>query len=165
MDYETQPQQTPGRRDASPGDAATTKGVVEALAVPLAPEDIRVGDYVAPTHDHDQYPLRGCDASFTGEDLPPRIHVVTVRTVCAYPRVMRVLAVALPLVLLEDAQGERSLDTVRYHGFARLPRELGQIAMRDLDRRRRKEASERRRAARARRERAEAERPGAEGAD
>lgn len=139
--------------------------IVESIAVRIAPEDIRVGDFIAPLFDLDQFALKDCEPPGFGSEKPPRVHVVTVRTFANFPQLYRVLAVALPLVLVEDIRGERSLVTVRAKQFGRLPEAMGQIAMRDLDRRRRIEAAKRRKAARKRRERLAARRGGAEGAD
>lgn len=132
------------------------------LASPIAPEDIRVGDYVALMNETNQIVLRNCD----GDSFPqssPRLSVVSVRTVADFPRVLRVLGLALPFVLVEDAHGDRSLVTVRLNELARLPAGVGELALRDLDRRRRKEAAKRR--ADAARRRHARDRPGALGAD
>lgn len=141
--------------------------ITESLAAIVAPEDIRVGDYIAPMNDIDQFPMRPCDEAWN-PGRPPRLVVATVKTV-AYPRVLRVLAVALPYVLVEDVGGERQLVTVRLNEFARLPEEVGRLALVDLDRRRRAESAERRKARRARREQRRAAQDrtgaGAEGAD
>jgi len=132
------------------------------LAVPVAPEDIRVGDFVASMNDVHQYVLRGCDAD-PQLGRPPQVHIVTVRTIGVFPRVYRVLAVGLPFVLVEDSGGLTSLLTCRLAELARLPPAMGRRAMRRIDRRRRRAAAKRREAAA---ERGDAlMRPGAEGAD
>lgn len=141
--------------------------VVESIAVQLAPEDIRVGDFITPLFDLEQFALKSCDptTAYGSADMPPKIHVLVVRTFASYPQLYRVLAVALPVVLVEDMSGERSLVTVRAKQFGRLPEAMGKIAMRDLDRRRRAEAAKRRKAAAKRKAKREAARGGADGAD
>jgi hypothetical protein len=140
--------------------------VVESIAVQLAPEDIRVGDFITPLYDLDQFMMKNCDQPpFGSADVPPKVHVIVVRTFANYPQLYRVLAVALPVVLVEDLSGEKSLVSVRAKQFGRLPAALGKIAMRELDRRRRTEAAKRRKAAAKRKARLEANRGGADGAD
>src|ERR1043166_2926153 len=121
------------------------------LAAPVAPEDIRVGDYLASMNDVNQFVLRACEpdwqAGLDGAAKPPQLHLVRVRMADPFPEVLRVLAVGLPFVLVEDPQGIISLITCRLSDVARLPPELGRRAMRTLDRRRRKEAAKRREAA------------------
>ena len=118
---------------------------LESLAVRLAPEDIRVGDFIAPLFDLNQFPIRECDPGFAPGQTVPKASVVTLRMVDPFPSVYRVLAVALPLILVEDADGDQSLVTVRARQFARLPQAMGLLAMRDLDRRRQREAEAERR--------------------
>lgn len=136
-----------------------------ALATPVAPEDIRVGDYLAPMNETMQFVLRGCEPDWQGGDRPPRVHVVTARLVESFPQVMRVLGVGLPFLLVEDLNGTASLTTCRLAEFARLPKEMGQRAMRDLDRRRRKESAKRRARVAKRRAKGDLLGAGASGAD
>ena len=145
------------------------QNVIEDLARIVAPEDIRVGDFVAPLHDLNQYPMRECESSPWETDERGRkrspIRVVTVRTVAHFPAVYRVLAVALPVILLEDADGDHRLMSVRAHIFGTLPAALGEVAMRELDKTRRKDQRKSKRAAEKRRARRESAIRGASGAD
>lgn len=145
------------------------ENAVESLAEIVAPEDIGIGDFIAPLHDVNQYPVRDCEGSAWETDehgrKPSPIRVVSVRTVANFTALYRVLAVALPVVLLEDEDGDRRLMNVRAHVFGRVPAAFGEVAMRELDRTRRKEARKSRRAAEKRRARREAAFRGASGAD
>lgn len=138
---------------------------LQTLAALVGPEDIRAGDYLASMNDVDQFAMRACES----DAIPgagPKVTFVTARSVTCFPRVLRVLAVGLPFVLVEDERGEKQLVTVRLHEFARLPPELGRVAMRELDRRRKRERAKRREEAAKRREaRDRPGTPGAEGAD
>ena len=141
-----------------------------ALATPVAPEDIRVGDYVAEMNVITQYVMRGCDESdWQPGDRAPRLHLIAMRAVDAFPRLFRVLAIGLPFVYVEDAGGTTFLLTCRLTELARVPEEMGKRAMRDLDRRRRKERREKAAKRRAHAEKRRAKRDevgaGAEGAD
>ncbi len=135
------------------------------IARPVAPEDIRVGDYIAPMNESMQFVLRGCDQDWSPGDREPRIHVMSARMVDSMPRVMRVVAVAVPFILVEDSSGCTSLVTCRLVDFARLPPEMGRRAMREADRRHREEAAKRRKRSEQRRARQDRPGAGAEGAD
>ncbi len=135
------------------------------LARPVAPEDIRVGEYIAPMNEVLQFVQRGCEQDWAPGDRAPRMHVVSARVIDSLPRVLRVVAVAIPFILVEDSNGCVSLETCRLVEFARLPAALGRRALREADRRSRAEAAKRRKAADERRARRDRPGAGAEGAD
>lgn len=162
------PQGQPSPR-ADAAKQSVDLSALESLARIAAPEDIRVGDFVAPLHDLDQYAIRDCESSMWETDEHGRkrspLRVATVRSVAKFTAVYRVLAVALPVVLLEDSDGDQRLMSVRAHIFGVLPAALGKVAMHELDTTRRKEKRKSRRAAEKRRVRREASFRGASGAD
>jgi hypothetical protein len=136
------------------------------LSAPVAPEDIRAGDYIAPMNEVMQFVLRGCEQDWIpGEQRVPRLHLCTMKVVETFPSVMRVLAVGLPFVLVEQQCGTVSLVTCRLSEFARLPVAMGKRALREVDRKHREETRKRRKMAADRRDRRDRPGAGAAGAD
>lgn len=99
---------------------------VTALARSLAPEDVRVGDFVAPLHETVDFPsfFWCCDAELTN-----RIETVPIRFVAQGSGVpLKVKAVCLPFVLVKHPlYGVHALD-VRCHQLAKLDRDYGKTA-------------------------------------
>lgn len=101
-----------------------------SLAKPLAPEDVCVGDYVAPLHETYELPtfLWGCDSGFV--DRSEMIPVRFVPDYCVAP--LKVEAICLPFVLVKHpVRGRNSLDVRRYQ-LARLDQSFGRIAWKAL---------------------------------
>lgn len=108
----------------------------------VAPEDVREGDVVVVLHEIDQILGRVGGSGETPGTLP-EFKVVRARSMPHFLRPLRVLAVALPVVLVEDPDGEESLVDVRLKELGRLPPAMGVRVMRRLDERRREEAAQR----------------------
>lgn len=88
-----------------------------SLAKPLAPEEIRVGDFVTPLHvfyDFPSFYWDGCDVGRRDE---------TVR-ICCIPETggvpLKVKSICLPFVLIKHASGELQTLDVRKVRLARL---------------------------------------------
>jgi len=100
------------------------------LAKSLGPEDVRVGDYVAPLHETYDYP------SFvwcSDAELTNRSETVPIRFVAQGSGVpLKVKAICLPFVLVKHpTRGVYAID-VRCHQLARLDREYAAVAWRAL---------------------------------
>lgn len=112
-----------------------------SLAKSLAPEDVRVGDYVAPLHETYDY------ASFfwcCDDALEDRSQTVPIRFVASGSgEPLRVKAFCLPFVLVKHpVRGDFTLD-IRRHQLARLDRAYGKLAWKSL--KQRKDATKRKR--------------------
>ncbi len=94
-------------------------------AVPLAPEDIRAGDYVAMLHEVSEYfPIFCIDESWRKSGL------LRLRELPESVTPMRVVRVCLPYVLVQHADRKpRTLD-VRRHLLARVSAPFGREAFR-----------------------------------
>lgn len=107
----------------------------------VAPEDVREGDVVVVLHEIDQILGRVSGSGEVAGTLP-EFKVVRARSMPNFLRPLRVIAVALPVVLVEDTDGDESLVDVRLKELGRLPAALGVRVMRRLDERRREEAAQ-----------------------
>ena len=107
------------RDDSAPqGDSAKTATSPFSVAKSLAPEDVRVGDYVAVLHEVCEAPSFWwpCDSTLGQRDEVVRL-VFTPRD-SGEP--LKVCAVCLPFVLVKPAKGKvRALDVRRFQ-LARL---------------------------------------------
>lgn len=97
-----------------------------SLAKSLAPEDVRVGDYVAPLHETYDY------ASFfwcCDDALEDRSQTVPIRFVASDSgEPLRVKAVCLPFVLVKAAKGKKFTLDVRRTQLARLTDDYARVA-------------------------------------
>jgi hypothetical protein len=89
----------------------------------LAPEDIDAGDYVSVLHIVHEYLDVFSDCLF-GPPRPFRVHWLPQEF-----RALKVVAVCLPFVLVEDAKGATQTLDVRRHKLARLDEEFARKAM------------------------------------
>jgi len=100
------------------------------LAKSLPPEDVRVGDYVAPLHETYDYPsfLWCCDAELTN-----RAETVPIRYIAQGSGLpLKVKAICLPFVLVKHPlRGTMALD-VRCQQLAKLDRDYATIAWRAI---------------------------------
>ncbi len=104
-------------------------GSQTSLAKSLAPEDVRVGDYVAPLHEtYDCPSFLWCDAGL--EDRAETVPIRIVAQESGDP--LKVRAVCLPYVLVKHpARGSFTLD-VRTYQLARLDRVFAAKAWKSL---------------------------------
>ncbi len=90
----------------------------------IGPEDVRRGDYVTVTHTLYEFIQDTC-ASTPRQEIP--VSRVTVMSDDA-GRAMKVVAVCLPFVLVEDTHGKRDSLDLRRHRVARLTNAFGRKA-------------------------------------
>lgn len=100
------------------------------LAKSLAPEDVRVGDYVSPLHETYDYASFFWDCD---EALEDRSRTVPIRFVASDNGIpLRVKAVCIPFVLVKHpVRGSFTLD-VRRHQLARLDKNYAKQAWQSL---------------------------------
>ena len=104
-------------------DAAQTPST---LAKPLAPEDVRVGDYVSPLHETLDFASFLWCADGTFADRSETVPIRFVADNSGQP--LKVQAVCLPFVLVKHpVRGTLTLD-VRRHQLARLDRAYARLA-------------------------------------
>ena len=107
-----------------------------SLAKSLAPEDVCVGDYVAPLHERYDFP-----SFFWCSDaaLADRAETVTIRLMARGNNIpLKVKAVCLPFVLVKHPlRGTLTLDVRRYQ-LARLDPAYAALVIRALKRRKKK---------------------------
>ncbi len=105
-----------------------------ALAKPLAPEDVRVGDYVAPLEWTVQWP----SWMWCGDDSWSNDRTAVIRAVWLPPgerqQPQKVLAACLPLVFVKSATGECETLDLRQVRLARLDCRYAKIVWRSLRR-------------------------------
>jgi hypothetical protein len=96
------------------------------LAKPLAPEEIRAGDFVSPLHVFYDLPsfFWGCDSKLERREELVRL--------CYLPETggvpLKVVSVCLPFVLVKQPNGDRQTLDVRKVRLARLNREYAKAA-------------------------------------
>ena len=88
-----------------------------ALARPVAPEDVRLGDYVICLEERSDY--------FRCKEFGG-VERLTIYSPDTWPTRGRVTAVALPFVLVEQGGGDPALLDARLHRLARLPTSFGE---------------------------------------
>ena len=100
------------------------------LAKPLAPEDVRIGDYVSPLYETYDFPSFFWCCDSTLEDRAETVPIRFRASESGLP--LKVKAVCLPFVLVKHAlHGVFSLD-VRCQQLVRLDRKYAETAWRDL---------------------------------
>ncbi len=108
------------------------------ISQPLAPEDIRPGDYVSLLHVVSEFVPFFCI-----EDLDfRRVEPVRVTRMPWTIEPMEVVEVCLPFVLVRRPDGKHETLDVRRHGIARLSQRFGKRAFKRFKAQSRKEASE-----------------------
>lgn len=90
----------------------------------VAPEDIRVGDYLIVLHTtYELLPmLLGCESSFA----PPKPTRMTLMSWDTEPK--RVVRICLPIILVLEPDGEKDTIDVRRHNLARVDLAFGRTA-------------------------------------
>ena len=105
-----------------------------SLAATTAPEDLRPGEYIAVLNETWEYPsfLWSGDSGLSAPDEPIRIRW--------RPRPagvpLKVQAVCLPFVFLEDPQGQFRTADIRQTEFVRLHRDYARLVWKSLRRQR-----------------------------
>ncbi|MEM6394437.1 MAG: hypothetical protein AAF797_16850 [Planctomycetota bacterium] len=100
---------------------------VEA-ARPVAAEDLRVGDYVTVAHTHFQVLLT---PDGPGDHHAPRVDRLTAKPV-GTGRPRKVVAIALPYLLVELINGKHTTIDLRTHSLLKLPEAFGRLATQRL---------------------------------
>ncbi len=96
------------------------------LAKSLAPEDVRVGDYVTPLHEIREWPafFWFCDSSFEQHEELLRVRLLPENSGAP----LKVESVCLPFVLVKPAKGKPFTLDVRRSRLARLSKSYARIA-------------------------------------
>ncbi len=96
------------------------------LAKSLAPEDVRVGDYVTPLHEIREWPafFWFCDSSYDQHQEMLRVQLVPENV--GSP--LKVQSVCLPFVLVKPAKGKPFTLDVRRSRLARLSKSFAHLA-------------------------------------
>jgi len=97
-----------------------------ALTRSLAPEDIRVGDYVVVTHDTAQVLLESCLPGATQALQLARVRFIPYRAGWPY----RVVSVCVPFVIVQDFEGDVENLDLRQHSISRVDKHYFQSASR-----------------------------------
>jgi len=114
-------------------DAAPTEST---LAKSLAPEDVRVGDFVTQLHEIREWPafFWFCDSTYEQREELLRIRLLPEKS--GIP--LKVEAVCLPFVLVKPAKGKPFTLDVRRSRLARLSRDYARIAWKSHKKKKRK---------------------------
>ena len=100
-----------------------------SLAAPVAPEDVRCGDFVAILSEVIELPsFMWCDYMPGPADQPVRVRYCT--TDGGTP--LKVKAICLPFVFVKSPQGQSRTIDVRHTQFARLERGYAKTVWKDL---------------------------------
>ncbi len=109
------------------------------LAKSLAPEDVRVGDYVTPLHEIREWPafFWFCDSSFDQHQEMLRVRLLPENTGAP----LKVQSVCLPFVLVKPAKGKAFTLDVRRSRLARISKSYARLARKSQKNKKKKRKS------------------------